>query len=101
MARHEPVGSLAEEAARLAAVLASRTGHADGEGEPDTHAAGCEWCPLCRARAVVDGLSPEVRQHLTQAATSFALAVQGLLATTTAASRPTDPAETNDRQRSE
>jgi hypothetical protein len=96
MVRGEPVGSLAEEAARLAAVLSAHTGRADAE-EPAAHGAGCEWCPLCRARAVVDGLSPEVRQHLTQAATSFALAVQGLLATTTATSGQTDPADDDHR----
>ncbi len=39
----------------------------------------CRWCPLCQLMRAAKATSPEVREHLTNAATSFALALQGLL----------------------
>ncbi len=39
----------------------------------------CRWCPLCQLMRAAKATSPEVREHLTSAATSFALALQGLL----------------------
>ena len=73
----EPVGSLGEEAARLLAALQDRTGH----GEHAAADGDCRYCPLCRAIGVVRATPPEVREHLTAAATSLAQAVSALLAT--------------------
>jgi hypothetical protein len=93
MSDREPVGTLAEEAARLLAAVhvwagdstaASRGRGPDGaDGEAEHHdehdLAECQWCPLCRLVRMARATSPEVREHLSQAAVSLALAVKGLL----------------------
>lgn len=114
----EPVGSVAEEAAKLIAALGSRVGEWDGHHEPgatkdtgshtdaaDGHEHGdehgpehglghdhkghngqsppeCRWCPLCQGVRYAQTMSPEVREHLTNAVMSFAMALKGLLETT-------------------
>lgn len=87
---HEPVGSVAEEAAKL---LGALSGWAKDQGDGfspltdelhahlSTDATECTWCPVCRVIAAVRQTSPEVRAHLTGAATSLALALSGMLAT--------------------
>ena len=89
----EPVGSLAEEAAKLFEVLqgASREhmtgagGMADAAGalwqDLNDHVAGenCRYCPLCQLIGVLR--EPEVRRHLTSAAGSLAAALASALAT--------------------
>ncbi|WP_426244149.1 hypothetical protein [Nocardioides sp. LHG3406-4] len=94
------VGSLAEEAAKLMGALsgwarehgdlganvgdlASRASDAvrDVEAHLATGAAECTWCPVCRTVHAVRSMSPEVRGHLTSAATSLMHAVVGALAT--------------------
>jgi hypothetical protein len=118
----ESVGTLAEEAAKLVAVMqgwaADHAGHAaadpddpDGSarrapggnepghtvGDPaaagaeaDGHAhdreqvhehggAECRWCPLCQSVRLAKAATPEVRDHLTNAALSLALAFKGLM----------------------
>lgn len=86
----EPVGSVAEEAAKLLGALSGwAKEHGDGFGalsdELHAHFANdapeCTWCPVCRIIAAVRQTSPEVRAHLTSAATSVAMAVSGLMAT--------------------
>lgn len=82
MSGAEPVGTLAEEAAKLFAVLHGWLGDdlaEEGIGRTDPAAAECHWCPLCRLARMARATSPDVREHLTQAATSLALAVKGLL----------------------
>lgn len=90
----EHVGSLPEEAAKLFAVLQGwATDHSpppspdDGSESSSAHAGHaaaspecryCAWCQLVRAAKTT---SPEVREHLTSAAMSFALALKGLLET--------------------
>jgi len=89
----EPVGSLAEEAAKLFEVLqgASR-GHASGVGgmadaagalwqDLNDHVSGenCRYCPVCQLIGVLR--QPEVRQHLASAAGSLAAALASALAT--------------------
>jgi hypothetical protein len=86
----EPVGSVTEEAAKL---LGALSGWAKEHGEGvsaltdelhahiTTDAPECTWCPVCRGFAAVRQTSPEVRAHLTSAATSLALALSGMLAT--------------------
>ncbi len=94
----EPVGSLAEEAAKL---LGALSGWAREQGEGVSSTAGsmagsvvdelhehiatgspeCAWCPLCRTVAALRQNSPEVRAHLAEAAASFMLALSGMMAT--------------------
>jgi hypothetical protein len=105
----EPVGTLAEEAAKLLGALSGWADRGD-QGGPGgrvddlasrasdalhqvaahasaSHASGatgageCTWCPLCRTVHAVRSLSPEVREHLASAATSLVHAAAGLLAT--------------------
>src|SRR5262245_14487687 len=107
----EPVGSLAEEAAKLIAAL---QGWASGRGEPgspppaaesderdddeaaassdaarlaaeheqgthDPLSAECRYCPLCRLARLAKAATPEVREHLGNAAMSLALAFKSFL----------------------
>lgn len=107
----DAVGSLAEEAAKLFGALSTwaREHAADvGEGvtglaaqaaamagDVDEHiatgAAECTYCPVCCTIHAVRGLSPEVKTHLTVAATSFAHAVAALMAPPEAAPEGADP----------
>jgi hypothetical protein len=95
------VGSVAEEAAKLLGALsgwAKENGDGIYDGVHDgvhdglssfadelhdhvaTGSPECTWCPVCRTVAAVRHASPEVRAHLTTAASSLMLAVSGLLA---------------------
>jgi hypothetical protein len=120
MTDREPVGTLAQEAAKLFAVVQSwvgetpgRSGDAAGSGEqgevasedraeawsgaPDEPAGHepteCQWCPLCRAVRMAKATSPDVRDHLSQAALSLALAVKGLLDDPVTSARRETPLE--------
>ncbi len=97
----EPVGSLAEEAAKLIAVVQGWAAEHGGHDEPtDTATArpestepgdheqhdhdgavdpSCQWCPLCRVTRAAKATTPEVREHLATAAVSLALALKGVL----------------------
>jgi hypothetical protein len=95
----EPVGSLAEEAAKLIAALQgwkqepedSADGPVrDGGDEHDPHSAECRFCPLCTAARLAKAATPEVRDHLSSAALSLAMAVKGLLDATA----PSTPSST-------
>jgi hypothetical protein len=97
----EGVGSVGEEAAKLLGALSdwARDQGSDmgqGLGGLASHAAAslhdvnehlatgsaeCTYCPVCRAVHAVRQTSPEVRAHLTQAASSFLHAAAGLMAT--------------------
>jgi hypothetical protein len=97
----QEVGSVAEEAARLVGALsdwARDQGTDLGQGfagvaahlartlrEVDEHlatgAAECAYCPVCRTVHALRRTSPEVRDHLTSAASSLVQAAAGLLAT--------------------
>ncbi|WP_232675777.1 hypothetical protein [Nocardioides sp. R-C-SC26] len=101
----EPIGSVGEEAAKLFGALADWSrqqgndlgaGVAQGLGGLAGHAATsareindhvatgseeCLYCPVCRTVHLVRQTTPEVRAHLTSAATSFLQAVVGVLAT--------------------
>lgn len=97
----DEVGSLADEAAKLLGALSGwardQAGEA-GEGLSGlaAHAAAsahdlnehlatgsteCTVCPVCRTVHAVRHLSPEVRTHLTSAASSLAKAVAAVMAT--------------------
>ncbi len=100
----EPVGSAAEEAAKLLAAVADWTRDKQHDWGSDLgttvggladHVAAaahdvdarlatgddCRYCPLCRAVQVYRSASPEVREHLTSAASSLAQAAAALLDT--------------------
>jgi hypothetical protein len=113
MSEREPVGTLAEEAAKLLAAVhvwagdsagassqaaeAGQTGQAGTSGEAGHHedhnSAECQWCPLCRLVRMAKATSPDVRDHLSQAAVSLALAVKGLLDETRTTARRETPLE--------
>jgi hypothetical protein len=96
-----PVGSVAEEAAKLLHALqgwGEQNGAEYGEATASAAAAAarrlrdvnehlatggrdCTYCPLCQVIGTVRSTSPEVKQHLASAATSLMQAVAGLLAT--------------------
>jgi hypothetical protein len=46
-----------------------------------TESEECRYCPVCQAISLVRGTSPEVREHLTSAASSLLQAAAGVLAT--------------------
>ena len=74
----DPLGSAAEEAAKLFGALA------DLARDADAHVARgeeCRYCPICRAVQVVRSASPEVREHLTTAVSSLAQAFAAALDT--------------------
>jgi hypothetical protein len=100
MTEHDRVGSAAEEAAKLLGAVADwARGHGSDLGttagrladqvsaaaqDVDAHLAtgeDCLYCPICRAVQVYRSASPEVRAHLTTAATSLAQAAAAALAT--------------------
>ena len=92
----QPLGTAAEEAARLFAAaeewIRTRTGgHLDGLA---TGAPECTVCPLCQGIAAVRGVRPETVEHLIDAAASF---VAALKTTVTAHTAP-DPARRPDVQ---
>lgn len=97
---HDPVGSAAEEAAKLLGAVSewarehgSDVGTAFGGLADQVSAAAhgvdahlatgedCRYCPLCRAVQVYRSASPEVREHLATAVTSLAQAASAMLAT--------------------
>jgi hypothetical protein len=88
----EPVGSVAEEAARLLGALQDAAGawtaSASEHGPHETPTA-CRVCPLCQAIAAVQHVRPETVQHLADAAASLAAALSDVLAG--ARQAPPDP----------
>jgi hypothetical protein len=95
----EPVGSVAEEAAKLFAAFSTwardqGAGHAGAAGGAAaamsetmhavnehiaTGSAECRYCPVCQAIHVVRSTSPEVKAHLAAAASSLMQAAAGML----------------------
>ncbi len=96
-----PVGSVGDEAVKLLQALqewAKESGHEYGEsfGAAAAGAGGllhnvnehiatggreCTYCPVCKMIAAVRATSPEVKQHLTTAASSLLQAAAGFMAT--------------------
>lgn len=91
--RKEPIGSVAEEALKLLAALQgwARDGATEGADLTSgaaafftginehlaTDATDCKYCPICRTVSVLREASPEVRHHLSLAATSLLHAAAG------------------------
>ena len=85
----EPVGSVAEEAAKLLGAFSGwAKEHGDGlssftdglHEHATTESPECTWCPVCRTVAAVRQTSPEVIAHLSSAASSLMLAVSEMMA---------------------
>jgi hypothetical protein len=109
----EPVGSVGEEAAKLlgalsewardqgddyagsAAEAAGTFAHAvqDVSEHIATGGEDCRYCPVCQVIHVVRNTSPEVRTHLSVAASSLMHAAAGLLATQTGDQSKSSPVE--------
>ena len=106
----DPVGSLGEEAAKLFAALSgwarehgpeyagSAAGTAAAMSDAmhalnehvATGAEECRYCPVCQVIHLARATSPEVKAHLSVAASSLVQAAAGLLATHTPdAAKPT------------
>ena len=97
----DPVGSVGEEAAKLLGALSNwARDQGDDYAGSAAEAAGsfagavkdvsehiatggddCRYCPVCQVIQVVRNTSPEVRTHLSVAASSLMHAAAGLLAT--------------------
>lgn len=77
----ETVGSVGEEAARLLAALQGWATDGSGDHAEQTRSEACRYCPVCQVISLVRGTTPEVRQHLSAAASSLMQAVTSVLAT--------------------
>jgi hypothetical protein len=74
----EPVGSLGSEAAQLLQALQDWARDAGSDQHIATGSPACTYCPLCRVISALRD-NPEVRQHLSTAASSLMEAVVGIL----------------------
>jgi len=74
----EPVGSVADEAAKLFGALSDWA--RDANDHIATGAEECTYCPICRTVHVVRTASPEVRTHFSLAAANLMQAAAGILA---------------------
>ena len=106
--REEPsVGTLGEEAVKLLQALQDWTRETTGDAgrrapvgllsELNDHIAtggkDCQYCPVCQVIAAVRATSPEVKHHLSVAASSLLQAAAGVLATPTSPRRDSGPVE--------
>jgi hypothetical protein len=103
----EPVGSVGEEAVKLFKALqdwaqegggdAAAAGAASAFRNLNEHIATgaeeCKYCPLCQVISAVREVSPEVKQHLTTAASSLLQAAAAAMATDVSRRREDSPVE--------
>ena len=77
----EPVGSVAEEAAKLFAVLQEAAGAQPAEEDKHEHKLGpdCVWCPVCQLIHRVRNTSPETIEQLSTAAAHVLGSLRSLL----------------------
>jgi hypothetical protein len=77
----EPVGSVAEEAAKLFAVLQDAAGAHPVEEDKHEHKLGpdCVWCPVCQLIHRVRNTSPETIEQLSSAAAHVLGSLRSLL----------------------
>ena len=106
----EPIGSVAEEAAKLFAVLQqaatdpSGTTHAEQPPEAHEHKLGpdCVWCPVCQLINKVRTTSPETIEQLSAAAAHVLGSVRSLLeAAADAARQAREDAESRSQRTSQ
>jgi hypothetical protein len=80
-------GSAADAAGSFAHAVQDVSEHIATGGED------CRYCPVCQVIHVVRNTSPEVRTHLSVAASSLMHAASGLLATSTGDQSKSSPVE--------
>jgi hypothetical protein len=110
----EPIGSVAEEAAKLFAVLQNAAADTTGTTTPPTtsgapeeheHKLGpdCVWCPVCQLINKVRTTSPETIEQLSTAAAHVLGSVRSLLEAAAEAARQAreDAASRSSRQEEE
>lgn len=95
----EPVGSLAQETARLLHALAAEARRPSDDplaaGAPDDHVCTTGWCPICQVVGFVHD-HPEVVEQVTDAAVQLGRTVRDMLdrtLTTPSSPAPSSPAE--------
>jgi hypothetical protein len=103
----DPVGSVGEEAVKLFKALqdwaqegggdAAATGATSAFKNLNEHIATaaeeCKYCPLCQMIAAVREVSPEVKQHLSSAASSLMHAAAAAMSTDVPRRREESPVE--------
>ena len=76
----DPLGSAAEEAARLFAALEEWARHRAGALVDEEHlatgSASCLVCPVCQAVSALRAVKPDTVEHLLDAAASFVAALR-------------------------
>lgn len=78
--QREPVGTLAEEAARLLEAVQEWAGRAVGDGVPlSGEDPECRVCPVCMMLRAVRGVRPETVEHLVEATGSLAAALRSMV----------------------
>ncbi len=101
-ARHESIGSIAEEATRLVGALVdwAKTSNFSQAGDVisslpiATGSDECAICPVCQVLHIIKGQKPEVYDHLQSAALSMMLAAKAAFdAVSPAADKPKGGAE--------
>jgi len=106
---NEPVGSVAEEAAKLLGALqdwatehsqesaSAAAGAASAFNRLNEHIAtdgeDCKYCPVCQLISLAHRTSPEVKQHLTAATTSLLQAAAAAIAAPAARQQADLPVE--------
>ena len=90
-----PVGSAAEEAARLFAAVEqwarARGGHGPGPEHLAPGAPECTVCPLCQGVSLLRQVQPETVEHLLDAAASVVAALRSAVAAPGATDDPARP----------
>ena len=76
--QHEPVGSIAEEAAKLFSAFGQRAS-ALGDAHIATGGPECTVCPVCQIIGAIREARPELVEHLGSAAVSMIAAAKSLL----------------------
>ena len=75
----EPVGSLAEEAARLLGAAQAWAGGMTSGSPTAGGSAECSVCPVCQLVRALRGVKPETVEHLLAATTSLASALRSMV----------------------
>ncbi|UOY02982.1 hypothetical protein [Blastococcus sp. PRF04-17] len=63
-----------------------------GDATDGTHASDCQWCPVCKAAAVVRGERPDVTEALADLLTATSTALRSFAEAAAPAHAPEDPA---------
>jgi hypothetical protein len=103
----EPVGSLGEEAVKLIGALQDWAKESGGDAAATSAASAfksinehiatgdqaCKYCPVCQVISAVRDVSPEVKQHLSSAASSLLHAAAAAMSTDVPRRREESPVE--------